>query len=194
MEKWTPFKYNSNYKISNFGNVKRLKHRHHSKCNKLLAFRPGGYKKRYLRVSIMYKDYYVHRLVLEHFSGNPPEGYQCAHLDGNPHNNNILNLKWVLPKENSQHKIIHGTNGAGQKNAMAKISDKEAIEIVKLYSKGISSKELQEKFKLTRSSINGIAIGNIRFSEKLKKIYIKNKKIAKKWIGKSNDRRKTSSR
>lgn len=183
-EIWKPFKYDPDYLISSHGTVKSI-------SNKMLCFRLGGYKRKYLRIGIKNKDYYVHRMVLEHFYGPCPTGYQCAHLDGNPKNNNINNLKWVTPKENSFHKILHGTSGKGQFNSMAKITDEEWKEILISYSNGMSSKELATKFNLSGSSITGIVTGKIRFNENFIEIYTKNKIIAKKWIATSNERKRS---
>lgn len=60
----------------------------------------------------------VHSLVLLAFIGPCPKGLQAAHLDGNPLNNCLSNLKYVTSRENNSHKIAHGTNklcGAGRR-------------------------------------------------------------------------------
>jgi len=58
----------------------------------------------------------VHKLVAQAFLGERPKGLQIAHLDGNQQNNSISNLKFVTPKENARHKILHGTVASGEKN------------------------------------------------------------------------------
>ena len=42
----------------------------------------------------------VHRLVLETFVGPSPVGMECLHIDGNPTNNHIENLRWGTRIEN----------------------------------------------------------------------------------------------
>ncbi len=163
-----------------------------SKCGKVfncklrkLSNRMGGYKKQYCRTVFRCngknKDVYVHRLVLQEFYGPCPKGMECAHLDGNPLNNNLTNLKWVLPKENSQMKIIHGTSGVGEKNTMAKISDIDAEFIVRNYSK-LTNKILSEKFSISISNVSMIASGRTRKKDSLNHFYVKNKLIAQKRI------------
>lgn len=66
-------------------------------------------KKKYIRVCV--RDYEtnkivskrVHRLVWETFKGEIPEGMQIDHIDGNPENNRLDNLRCVTPKENSNN-------------------------------------------------------------------------------------------
>src|SRR5215510_6636158 len=52
----------------------------------------------------------VHLLVLEAFVGPRPAGQQCAHNDGDMHNNHLSNLRWTTPKDNHFDKRRHGTH------------------------------------------------------------------------------------
>lgn len=66
-------------------------------------------KKKYIRVYVW--DYEtnkniskrLHRLVWETFNGEIPENMQIDHIDGNPANNALDNLKCVTAKENSNN-------------------------------------------------------------------------------------------
>ncbi len=68
----------------------------------------------YLRVKINFgernKKFMVHRLVALAFIENKdPEKYtQVDHIDCNRTNNNVINLRWVTPKQNTQHSIKLG--------------------------------------------------------------------------------------
>ena len=86
------------YEVSNLGQVR-------SKITgKLLALdtKRGGLP--YLRATLYQgnrrKHRGVHRLVLEAFIGPCPEGFECLHLDDNPRNNRLDNLKWGTHQEN----------------------------------------------------------------------------------------------
>lgn len=73
-------------------------------------FSKGGY----LRVKINFGDrnkkFMVHRLVALAFVKNTnPELYiQVDHIDCDRTNNNVYNLRWVTPKQNTQHAILLG--------------------------------------------------------------------------------------
>lgn len=58
-------------------------------------------------------NYFVHRLVAAAFLGEPdyPDQIYVNHIDGNGFNNNIENLEWVSPAENSQHAADTGLLG-----------------------------------------------------------------------------------
>lgn len=47
------------------------------------------------------KNYKVHKIILETFIEKPEGNYQVDHIDRNRSNNDISNLRWVTPQENS---------------------------------------------------------------------------------------------
>lgn len=53
---------------------------------------------------------YVHRMVLLAFVGPAPEGLIARHLDGDPTNNLLSNLRWGTPSENGLDSVAHGTH------------------------------------------------------------------------------------
>lgn len=52
---------------------------------------------------------FVHRMVAEMFIPNPDNLPVVRHLDGNPNNNNVLNLAWGTSKDNWEDSVRHGT-------------------------------------------------------------------------------------
>lgn len=52
----------------------------------------------------------VHQLVLLAFVGPPPKGMETRHLDGNPANNKIDNLRYGTRHENMQDRVHHGNH------------------------------------------------------------------------------------
>jgi len=54
-----------------------------------------------------WKTFYVHRLVAEAFLNNPNNFPNVLHLDDNPKNNNLSNLKWGTQTENMNLCVQH---------------------------------------------------------------------------------------
>lgn len=70
----------------------------------------GGYRRVALRRGERQQWATFHTLVLEAFVGPRPEGMMCRHLDGDPLNNRLENLRWGTREENAQDSIRHGTH------------------------------------------------------------------------------------
>ena len=52
------------------------------------------------RISINYKEYAVHQLVMKYFgTEKPDDNYVITHINGNNYDNRIENLKWVTHSE-----------------------------------------------------------------------------------------------
>jgi hypothetical protein len=87
--------------VSNFGAIKSYKQ---SKAGRLLSLKKNH--KGYLEVRLQDADgaqavKFVHRLVLTVFA--PVKGMEnltVDHIDGNPENNHISNLRWMTAEEN----------------------------------------------------------------------------------------------
>jgi len=98
-EKWKTIKENSNYEISNKGNVRNANTKH------LLSFwkTTSGYQTVCLFNSGSQKTYYVHRLVANNYIDNNFNYAEVNHIDGNKENNNVNNLEWCSHKNNMRH-------------------------------------------------------------------------------------------
>ena len=97
------------YQVSTFGRVKRLKkvHCNHGKRNiveRELILSPSNDKKGYKHVMVSNgnerKRCKVHRLVAEAFIPNTENKPQVDHINRNPADNRVENLRWVTNAEN----------------------------------------------------------------------------------------------
>lgn len=113
-EIWKNIKdYEGYYQVSNLGNVRTLdrvvkdttKNRTQRIKGRILKQTDNGrgYKLVFLSKDRKRKNYYVHRLVAEHFIENPKHLREVNHKDFNKSNNCIDNLEWVTSAENKIH-------------------------------------------------------------------------------------------
>ena len=100
----------------------------------------------------------IHHLVLETYISQRTEGMECRHLDGNPANNCVKNLKWGTSKENAEDAIKHGTMVRGERHGRSKLTPFLIRLIRDFYTTGlVSRRELARLFDVSHSLINSIA-------------------------------------
>lgn len=93
----------TNYSVSDIGEIKN------DITNKLLKLSiQQGYYHVNLSINKKSKRFRVHRLVAEAFIPNPENKPYVNHIDGCRSNNNVNNLEWCTPMENTQHAVKTG--------------------------------------------------------------------------------------
>jgi hypothetical protein len=103
------------------------------------------------------KTTFIHRLVLEAFTGPCPANCESRHLDGNPKNNKISNLAWGTKQENYADRVRHGTSNSGQGNGRSKLTDVQISEIRELYGTGqFRQKDLAKAFQISQMQVSNI--------------------------------------
>ena len=109
-EIWKVIPQNTNYQISNFGNVKSCIRNKKSGTWELVYPTDNGYGYLILCTNVngKRKNHYVHRLVAQMFVDNPNKKPRVNHKDGNKKNNVYSNLEWSTAKENSMHAVETG--------------------------------------------------------------------------------------
>lgn len=100
----------------------------------------------------------VHRLVLEAFTGPAPEGYEGAHDNGSASDNSLSNLVWKLPKDNADDRRRHGTSGAGEANAGAKLTESLVKEIRRRVALGESQTSVARAAGITQQTVSKIGL------------------------------------
>lgn len=154
-EIWRPVVgYEGLYEISNFGRVKSFV----KYPNKPAILRPLKNQTNHLKVVLAknkkQKKLFIHRLMLLTFIGAPPcENAHARHLDGDPLNNSLFNLRWGTPKENVLDRWTHGTMGIGEKSNGSKLKPSDVLEIKILIAKGCNNSEIARKYRVNPSSI-----------------------------------------
>lgn len=115
-EEWREVPSSPGYYVSDQGNVRGLRGR-------ILA---GAYAVRggYRMVSVgrdrsKSRLRMVHHLVLEAFVGPKPEGMVTRHLNGDPLDNSLVNLRYGTQAENIRDMIEHGRHGMARKTHCA---------------------------------------------------------------------------
>ena len=106
--------YEDSYEISNFGRI-RSKERIIISKDGRKRFLPEnilniGERKHLYKNVCLYKNglgerFSIHRLVATHFIPNPKNLPYIDHIDGNPSNNHVSNLRWVTQKENMNNPV-----------------------------------------------------------------------------------------
>lgn len=117
----------------------------------------------YEKVALVSNDnkrhrYSVHRLVLENFCpiGNM-KNLQVNHIDGNKLNNNLSNLEWVTPHENTKHAFAIGLKTQkGEANNAAKYSEEIILQVIEMFQQGYTGAEIDRHFGFCADYANSI--------------------------------------
>jgi len=102
-EIFKPIPFCQQYEIGTFGNVRN---------NKLSILKTHVQNRGYKQIQLCNKHYLIHRLVAIVHVPNPcPESYNIIdHIDGNQHNNEYTNLRWVNQSMNSRNRKKFNSN------------------------------------------------------------------------------------
>lgn len=133
-EVWRPVVgYEGRYEVSNFGRVKSIAGRFKTH----LILKPRIDRRGYSIVFIGYGNTKrIHRLVLEAFVGECPEGMECAHANGVRTDNRLENLRWATHKENSHDRLLHGTHPRGDSHVSSRLSAEKVVAMRHDYASG----------------------------------------------------------
>lgn len=165
-EIWMPINgYEGIYEISNYGNIRSLDRRkRHSNIGftsicKGQTLKPKTHANGYYEVSLCKngksKFKLIHRLVAQSFIENPENKPQVNHKNGNKKDNHINNLEWVTQKGNAEHAVKIGLYGNGERMYNHILSEKDVLEIRKLYPENTLS-QLSNSYKVSITTIHYI--------------------------------------
>lgn len=120
--------YEGIYQINRLGEVKSIGNGKGRKTGYILkqtALKPCGYKVLILSDGEKSILKYVHRLLAIQFIPNPENKYSVDHIDRNPKNNSLDNLRWATQKEQCNNKSNNVTKEQKKAN--------QSIRLKKLY-------------------------------------------------------------
>jgi len=127
---WVPYDKDSKYFISNDGKVMR------EKTQRILKpYLTGGYEEVTLYIHGRKRIHgRIHIMVAETFIPNHENKPYVNHKDGNKLNNNVENLEWVTPKENSEHANKNGLIKRSKRGCCLPDYVTVSLDDAKLYS------------------------------------------------------------
>lgn len=99
---------------------------------------------------------YVHRLVCRLWNGEPEEGQEVRHLDGDKMNNHRTNLAWGSRVENAKDTRVHGAKH--HKLSFADVAQIKAFARIKPYG---YRPIMAEKFGVTENHITDVVNGRV---------------------------------
>lgn len=162
METWKEIEGFSGYYISNHGRVKTTRTRSEELGPRYLKNQvtKAGYHRITLRQNGAPKSFYIHSLVLTHFTGKRPKGLEARHLDGDKGHNFIGNLLWGTRQENTLDQVRHGVHCGFQrrsdKHPNTKLNESLVQEIRKRVDNGEECKAIGAEYNIPRTTISNI--------------------------------------
>jgi hypothetical protein len=149
--------YEGMYAISESGIVYSIKRKGKGFHNTGRVLKPyvniGGYYMVSLYNNHKKKNYFIHRLIAEHFIDNPSNKPFINHKNGVRTDNRIYNLEWATMAENNAHAYSELKKVA----AFSKLSKDQVYDIRELKLVfGYSNKYIAETFGVSKQTINRI--------------------------------------
>ena len=143
------------YSVSNLGRIKVITGKRPQMLK--ISVNNCGYRRVTFWNNGLPKGLLVHRLILLAFVGPCPQGNQVAHYDGDKMNNNLSNLRYATPLENSQDGVRLGRLNRGEKNGRSKLTETDVKEIIRLLPLNTYTQaEIAKRFHITQPTVSDI--------------------------------------
>lgn len=105
------------------------------------------------------RNVYIHRFVYEECFGEIPEGLHIRHKCDTPTCINPEHLETGTHQDNMRDMVERKRHNYGEKSPVAKLTNKDVLEIKTMLSKGIMQKDIAKKYKVNPATISMINTG-----------------------------------
>lgn len=151
------------YEVSSLGRVRSWKNNRHGRSAQPRILNPALHPLGYARVGLSMghakRITKVHVLVAEAFYGSRPDGLEVRHLNGDPWDNRLENLRYGTPKENAKDQDLHGTRTRGTRQGSNKLSEDDVRELRRLRNEGWPMSLLAKHFGICIANVHAIVHG-----------------------------------
>lgn len=138
--------YEDSYTIDSNGTVVSLNYRRTGKPHVLKPIKDSqGYLKVSLSKNGKLTQFFVHRLVAEHFIDNPSGLPQVNHKDENKENNSVENLEWCTASYNVNY---------GTRNYKDKLKQGKKVLCIETGEEFLSIREAAKQYNIDRSDLS----------------------------------------
>jgi len=114
----------------------------------------GGYMYVSISTSRGQRSMPVHIMLLDAFVGPRPDAEETRHLDGNPLNNLLSNLRYGARKENAADRVRHGRHRGREI-----LNDAEVRSVRRLRQKGETFVAIAERHGISETCASNVANG-----------------------------------
>jgi len=145
-EKWMSTNQSSFYSISTFG---RVRNKHGRILKPQYRYSENGKPKCVslpMYVGEKRKNIRIHRLMIPFMLPQPSSNHTIDHIDRNPFNNNLGNLRWANKKEQAQNRTVN------RRVSVTKLTMKDLDCIYEKY-KTIALSDIAREYKMPHTTL-----------------------------------------
>jgi len=124
-----------------------------------LSRHTGGYMQCSLASGGRTRKAKVHRLVANAFLRMPRGNVVVCHINGDPADNRVGNLRWATQSQNMKDRVRHGTSNRGENHGASKLTAKQVRYIRANCDKRGAQRRLAKELGVTFQTINDIVRG-----------------------------------
>ena len=102
------------------------------------------------------RQLFLHKVILEAFTGGRPEGMECCHNNGDTSDARLENLRWDTRSGNHKDKRKHGTWQVGERANNVKLTNEIVLAIRR---RGLTASQARREYGLSKTNASRIVKG-----------------------------------